>query len=141
MSAGQGKTEGGLVGHRWSDAATYLANDVKNEFGWTRANSKAVVRFILDRIKERALFNGEKLVFPHFGSFDRRLVDHGKQVWNSRGGGGESRTQFVLRFSHSRDFARTPAVPVSEEGNENAPDPDPFNGQYDDDDPAGDHEP
>lgn len=91
------------------DAALELAADVKSVFAFPRENSLAIVRFVLDRIKERALLNGERLNFPGLGTFDRRFVDHKKKVWNSRGDGGETAPQFVLRFIPSKR-ARVRAV-------------------------------
>lgn len=84
-----------------------LVADVGTTFGWTGQNARAVVDFIFQRVKDRALLQGARVKIPRFGVFDRRLSKHNNRAWNLRGLKGRiTAPSVVLRFRGSRDFTR-----------------------------------
>ena len=101
------------------DARLDLARAVAHEFSLTRKTSRELVEFMLDYIKSKTLIEDDRLAFMGFGTFYRRLVDHGRMT----PGGVPSAPHYVLRFKRS-DKARMGAAVVGRAENG---DDDPFN--------------
>ena len=84
------------------DGLVRLSKDMARDFGWERREAQRVARYVFENVLARVLDRGEWFNIPRFGAFDRRLVAHGKTVYNNHGEGGTTRPKYALRFKRSR---------------------------------------